>query len=140
MGGPIAEPTNAAALQRAIDRRAANWIARVLRAGVLLSATLLAIGVVRYLLSADRQPATLDAALGRDGPVARLAIGSILRRLADGDAIAFIECGILVLILTPIVRVGLTIVQFAIQRDWRFVGLASIVIVILLLGLLGIGA
>jgi hypothetical protein len=38
------------------------------------------------------------------------------------------------------VRVALTTWLFERQRDWIFVGLAAIVLVVLLLGLFGIGA
>jgi len=45
--------------------------------------------------------------------------------------------GILVLILTPLLRVALMLVLFVLKRDFVFVAISAIVFAILLLGLTG---
>jgi uncharacterized membrane protein len=45
--------------------------------------------------------------------------------------------GILVLILTPLLRVALMLVLFVLERDFVFVAISAIVFAILLLGLTG---
>jgi len=48
------------------------------------------------------------------------------------------QLGLLVLILTPTARVTLTVILFLLERNFVFVVIASIVLVILLLGLAGL--
>jgi uncharacterized membrane protein len=50
-----------------------------------------------------------------------------------------IQLGLLLLIATPIFRVALSIVGFAIERDHLYVGFTAVVLVILLYSLLGSG-
>jgi uncharacterized membrane protein len=121
------------------DQRMANLISLTLRIGVLASAALIILGLVIYAIN-DGDPETVDDALGKNGEIAQVRPSTIIDGLADGSPSAFIELGILVLILTPIVRVALTTWLFERQRDWIFVGLAGFVFVVLLLGLFGIGA
>lgn len=121
------------------DRRMANLISLTLRIGVLISAALIILGLVIYFV-ADDGPETVDDALGKTGEISLVRPSTIIDGLADGSPAAFIELGILVLILTPIVRVALTIWLFERQGDWIFVGLAGFVFIVLLLGLFGIGA
>jgi len=40
--------------------------------------------------------------------------------------------GLLVLIATPVLRVALSVVGFALQRDWVYVGLTVLVLLVLL--------
>jgi uncharacterized membrane protein len=121
------------------DRRMANLISLTLRIGVLASAALIILGLVIYAVS-DDGPDTVDDALGKNSEITQIRPSTILDGLADGSPSAFIELGILVLILTPIVRVALTTWLFERQQDWIFVGLAGFVLIVLLLGLFGIGA
>jgi uncharacterized membrane protein len=121
------------------DRRMANLISLTLRIGVLASAALIILGLVIYAIN-DGDPKTVDDALGKNGEIPQVRPSTILDGLADGSPSAFIELGILVLILTPIVRVALTTWLFERKRDWIFVGLAGFVLIVLLLGLFGIGA
>ena len=65
---------------------------------------------------------------------------ALLERAGSGHPLAIIQVGLLVLILTPMARVGMTVILFIVQHDWRFVLITAIVLVILVLGLLGIGA
>jgi uncharacterized membrane protein len=107
---------------------------------VIVAGALVLLGLALYLADDGHQPATLDQALGRDGELPKVTVSGIFDGVFDGQATALIQLGILVLVLTPTLRVGLTLVIFALERDRVFVGLTVIVLVILLLGLVGIGA
>jgi hypothetical protein len=50
---------------------------------------------------------------------------------------AIIQLGILLLILTPVVRVAFTVLVFLAQRDVKFVAITVFVLAVLLLSLLG---
>lgn len=117
-------------------------IGRVLRGGVLAASAAIIIGIVIGVVGGDGVPSSLDVALGRDSTVeiASIRPADIVRGVGDGNASAWIELGLFLLILTPTVRVALTSVIFFRQRDRVLAGLASLVLAILLLGLVGIGA
>jgi len=87
-------------------------IALVLRYGALVSTLIMALGIAVTLL---RGPAGSLAASHRLRPALLL---SQLMRL---DAAAVTEVGVLLLLLTPIVRIVAAVVTFAIERDTRYV-------------------
>jgi uncharacterized membrane protein len=70
----------------------------VLRAGVVISSTCLAVGLLLYLAAG--------------GPVAAFLLNT----------------GILVLLATPLARVVVSTVQYVSQRDWPFAALTFIVL------------
>jgi uncharacterized membrane protein len=123
-----------------LDRISAAWLSRVLRSGVIASGILILIGLGIYLADGNHQPSTLDQALGREGDLPKITVSGLKEGVLDGNAASLIQLGILVLVLTPTLRVGLTLIIFALQHDRVFIGLTVIVLAILLLGLVGIGA
>jgi uncharacterized membrane protein len=52
--------------------------------------------------------------------------------LTQGDPVALVALGLLVLLATPFLRVAVSIVAFALERDWRYVGITALVLAILL--------
>lgn len=119
------------------EAHATVWTARVLRTGVLVAAGAILAGLILFFAGNDG-PASVDAMLGRGASPPPVHPSTMLHGLAHGSATAFIQFGLLVLILTPTARVALSLGLFARQRDWLFAGLAALVLVILILGLLGI--
>lgn len=75
-------------------------IAFVLQAGVALSSTLLALGVVLRLAN-----------------------------LVPVEADQLLRIGILILLCTPVMRVVISTVEYALARDWKFATLTAIVLV-----------
>jgi uncharacterized membrane protein len=122
----------------AVVERQIGW---VLRGGVAVAGAIILVGLVLFFVQEiGRDRVTLDAILGRNGGVEPVRAGSVLDGLIDGRATALIRLGLLVLILTPIARVALTVMLFRRQRDRVFTFLAGTVFIVLLLGLIGIGA
>lgn len=120
------------------DHPVESWIARVLWTGVVLSSAVILAGLVLALLGP--QPAGVHGALDRAGPWAHVSsFHSLLRGLAGGDPFAVLQLGLLLLILTPVVRVAVTVALFALQGDWIFATIAGIVLALLTLGLGGFG-
>ncbi len=107
-------------------RQAELIISYVLRGGVLLSAGIILLGSIlfyaRYLanpqdIDAQRYPHSLtDVALG----------------IAHGEPLAVIAVGLLILLATPTLRVIVSIVTFALERDWLYTGITVLVLLILL--------
>jgi uncharacterized membrane protein len=134
----VATPTDAGANRRRVEATMAHWIGLVLRVGVYLAGALIALGTLLAVLGQGGVDSR-DEALGKGVELSPLGPSGILRGLQHGDGTALIQLGVLVLILTPTARVGMTLILFLKQRDRIFVALAGIVFVILALGLVGIG-
>jgi uncharacterized membrane protein len=85
------------------DPRLENAIGLVLRIGVTTSSVCLAVGLGLTLLS-----------------------------VAPGLTHLLLTTGLIILMATPVVRVVISVVEYAIERDWFFVTLTSIVLLELL--------
>ncbi len=131
----MSAPVNGARLARM-----ESILGRVLRAGVVVSAVVIAAGVV--LLVATRQTGyapllphhlqdllAYHAARG-EGYFPTSLLG-VARGVATARPFALIAAGLLLLIATPVVRVALSVVFFAAQRDWRYVAITVFVLAVL---------
>ncbi len=112
------------------------WIANVLRVGVVLASAVTLLGLALALLR-DHPTGVQEAVSGRANLRAPDP-ASLRQHLGRGDPVAVVQLGLLLLILTPAVRVALTVVLFALQRDWAFVAIAATVLLLLALGLAGL--
>jgi len=110
-------------------------IGSLLRAGVLLAAGIVLVGLVSYLAAS----ANVRAAFGSFHGVAPglHSLEGVARDVVRLRAAAVIQVGIVVLILTPVARVALSAIAFAIERDRLYVVFTLIVLGILLFGLTG---
>ena len=118
------------------------WISYVLRAGVLISGTIIALGVGMFLVKGPGpgEPRSRDELTAGGGHAIATSLGQILHDVAQGKALGVIQLGLLVLILTPVLRVAMTMVLFCQQRDWIFTAITLTVLTVLALGLIGVGA
>ncbi len=136
MAEPTDEPTDEHAdparrrEEDALLRQAELIISVVLRGGVLLAAAIIALGALlfytRYL-----------AAGGRIGHLTYPhTVAGVFAGLAHGDPVAVITLGLLVLLLTPVLRVLVSVITFAMERDWPYTGITLLVFIILLISFL----
>lgn len=102
-----------------------RWISRTLRFGVWGSASLMALGIITAWIS--------GAQLSLSGE--QLLPADVLRNLFAGslDPITLMVAGLLLLILTPFLRVLTAAIGFAAEKDRPFV-LVSLLIFVMLLG------
>lgn len=111
--------------------RTSTIIGWILRVGVILSTTIILVGVLLLLL----QPGGLTAQSMDLGmfphTLAQVWSGLLMLRTQ-----AVIASGLLLLIATPVVTVITSAVAFAVERDRRFVVITLIVLAILILSLL----
>jgi len=59
-------------------------------------------------------------------------LGDVASAASHFSAEGIMVAGLLVLIATPVLRVALSVVGFALQRDWVYVGLTVLVLLVLL--------
>ena len=105
----------------------------LLRAGVVLSMTVVFIGGVIYLfgygsLKADYSKFVID----ENG---FFSLGSIWNGLMQFNGKAIIQLGILLLIFTPISRVILAVVSFFLERDYLYVMIGVLILGIIMFSL-----
>nr|BBH92698.1 hypothetical protein KTA_08970 [Thermogemmatispora argillosa] len=117
-----------ATTSRAVDAQAANVIGWILQGGVLVSAAIIVAGVIWLFLQPGGPAATSVARFPHS--LADLALG-----LLQGQAVALIVLGLVVLIATPVLRVATSIIAFALERDFRYVLITLVVLLILLYSL-----
>jgi uncharacterized membrane protein len=109
-------------------RQAELIISHVLRSGVVASASVILLGVLWfYLQMAITGHATLTY------PHSLLGVA---QELARGEPLALVALGLLILLLTPILRVAISIFIFALERDWLYTVITLVVLIILLISLL----
>jgi len=117
------------------DQRIENILGNLLRAGVLLSALVVLIGGVIYLLRHGRSP--VDFRTFRGEPADLRGVRGIIRDTLALQGRGIIQLGLLLLIATPVARVAFSIFGFAEEHDRMYVGFTVIVFSILLYSLLG---
>jgi uncharacterized membrane protein len=117
------------------DRKLENVIGNLLRTGVLISALVVLVGAIVYLSRHGHSP--VEYRIFRGEPIELRQMGGILREALSLKGRGIIQLGLLLLIATPVARVGRSILGFAAEQDWMYVGFASIVLVILLYSLFG---
>lgn len=117
-------------------------ISMTLRIGVMLSVAVMLLGVIVTFVHHPNyfhsRPALGELTNSREifANTIRAVLGGV--RALHGQSIAML--GILLLIATPVVRVGISVVLFAAQRDRRYVLITAVVLALLLTSLMsGLG-
>jgi uncharacterized membrane protein len=106
----------------------------VLRLGVIVAASFVFLGGVIYLLR-HSVPA-VDYRVFQGEPSELRTIPGILREALAFHGRGLIQLGLLLLIATPIARVAFCVFAFLRQRDWTYVGITLLVLVLLCYSLL----
>jgi len=117
------------------------WISYVLRIGVLTAGAIILVGLAWFLIAGSPSgPKTLNDVIGSGGHGIVVSPRTIVSGIAAANPTAIIQLGVLVLILTPMMRVLMTVFLFFAQRDMIFVAVTVIVFAVLVFGLVGFGS
>ena len=108
-------------------------LGHLLRAGVLLAASVVLIGGVVFLARHHAAHAGYGAFSGE--PEDLRSIRGIVAGALGFHGRSVMQLGVLLLVATPIARVVFSAAAFAKQRDWLYVGLTAIVLSLLLFSL-----
>lgn len=109
-------------------------IGNLLRSGVILSAGVTFIGGVIYLLT-NRHNADYKVFLGAKDELR--GFQGIMNGVFSLDGAAIIQFGVILLILTPVVRVIFSIFAFLKERDYTYTVITLIVLAVLVYSLSG---
>jgi uncharacterized membrane protein len=107
------------------------WVSTVLVVGVSLSAVLVAIGFLTGLAIG-----WTDSLVGAPpNTVVPTDFSGVFAGLAAGRPVAIAQLGLLVLVATPVIRVGVSLIAFVVERDRLYVAITASVLGLLLLSL-----
>jgi uncharacterized membrane protein len=116
------------------DQSIERIVSRVLLAGVLVSGGIVLVGGIYFVLRRGSDPVEFHVFHG-ELVIDRIA-GEIVRGAFHGRARSIIQLGILALIATPILRVAVALVGFALEKDRAYVIVTAIVLATLLFSLI----
>jgi uncharacterized membrane protein len=117
------------------DERLDVFVGNLLRTGVLTAATVVLAGGIVYLARHGSALPHYDVFRGEPSNL-RSVVG-VLSGVFSGRGREVIQLGLLLLIATPVARVVLLVVGFAIQRDRFYVFVSLTVLAFLLFSLFG---
>jgi uncharacterized membrane protein len=120
-------------MARLTDKQMETEIGLMLRVGVTVSAIVVFLGGIHYLITNQELP---DYAHFHATADHLRTIAGVLHGVARFDAASLIQLGILLLIATPVVRVVFCVVGFARQRDRLYVAVSALVLAILIYSLM----
>lgn len=102
------------------------FISHILRIGVLIAAAVIGFGVLLWVLKGTS---------GYSDSTYPIVLGTIVRDTVALRPLAVIQMGLLLLVLTPVVRVAASLFLFARGQDWTYVVITGIVLMLLLISL-----
>ena len=110
-------------------------ISAVLRWGAVLSAVIILLGIVLYVGQAGPR-AVLFAPRGvpPGAETDPASLRAVLDAVIPPQPAAVTDLGLLLLIVTPVLSVAVSAAEFARARDWMYVGFATFVLAMLMVG------
>lgn len=111
-------------------------IGNTLRIGVTLACAIALVGGLLYLLQHGGEPAKdyshFPCTASDAERAAYTTLGGIWHSLCAMTAVGWIQTGVIVLILTPIIRVALSLADFVQERDWLYAAISAVVLAIII--------
>lgn len=109
-------------------------VGNLLRLGVILSVTTSLIGFIKLFTEGFKMPRKYN--LLNMGDSSEKVWGSFWDSLCKGEGMAIIQLGILLLILTPLVRIIFALIGYLKEKDYTYVVISLIVLTIMLVSFL----
>jgi len=113
-----------------------QMIGTALRVGVTTACLIAFVSGIYYLICHGAEPVP-DYTVFKKEPQSYTTLGGILTGVFHFQAKNWIQLGVLVLMLTPIVRILLSLIDFAKERDWLYVIITAIVFLVILSNSIG---
>ncbi len=140
---PAAGVAATAASRRLSDGPVELIISWLLRIGVWLSIATVALGLVllvvrHHAVLLQRQSGGLEKLLSHDlpgQPSSLNSYGEVLLAVRHGNAYGVIMLGLLILLVTPVLRVAVSIVAFLLEHDRLYALITLLVLLLLLTGI-----
>jgi uncharacterized membrane protein len=115
------------------DERVDNIMGNLLRAGVVMAATVVLAGAIVYLMRSSAAPVAYSRFQGQ--PASLRTVGGIVAGVLSLDSRSIIQLGLVLLIATPIARVLFALIAFTLQGDRKYMLISGIVLAVLIASL-----
>jgi uncharacterized membrane protein len=116
------------------DRHLETMIGRLLQIGVLAAAATVLAGGILYLVQSHS--GRVDYRSFAPGSTGLLTLSAVFRSAIHFESLGLIQFGLLVLIATPVARVSMAVIGFALERDRLYTVVSLIVLSILAFSLI----
>ncbi len=116
-------------MRRPTDDQVEQTMGRLLRVGVIVSASVVLLGGVVYVARHGHE--IPDYATFHSVPAPLRSITGTVKAVTAFEGQGIIQLGVLLLVATPVARVMLSVAVFALQRDWRYVMVTLFVLAVL---------
>ena len=111
-------------------------LSRTLRWGVGVSCVVAFVGGLLYLLHCGNEPFCLadyrQFSYATAADPSYTSLPAILGGFLDFTPVGWIQAGVLLLILTPILRVVLSFFSFVEERDWLYAAITAVVLAVII--------
>lgn len=108
-----------------------NTISKTLRVGVTIACAITLVGGIVYLFHHGSEPVPDYTSFG-GAKTSFTTLTGIFGGLFSFSAYGLIQTGVIALLLTPIVRVALSLIDFVEQHDWLYATITSVVLAIII--------
>lgn len=108
-------------------------VGNTLRWGVSVACAIAFVGGALYLVNHGGEPMKDYTRFDYNAPqpAEYTTLGGILGGLCSFTAVGWIQTGVLALILTPVLRVALSLVDFLEERDWLYAAITAVVLAVI---------
>jgi uncharacterized membrane protein len=103
-----------------------QMVGNLLRIGVLIAAAVTIAGGIAFMI--HHGSLVPDHSVFRGQPAMLSSVAGVIAGVMALEPAAIVQLGIVLLIATPVARVLLTLIAFAVQRDWMYVLISAIVL------------
>jgi uncharacterized membrane protein len=104
-------------------------LGKLLRMGVLISSGTVILGGVLNLLRHGHEPVTWEKFNGE--PAALRTLSGIAEAAFAAQGRGIIQLGLILLVAVPVLRVAVSMIVYAQKRDYAFVGITLLVLLVL---------
>jgi uncharacterized membrane protein len=121
-------------IKRWNDDQMRDIMGTLLRVGVLTAVFLVVLGGILFF---SRHPGEIfDYTIFKGEPARLRQVHLIVKEAFDFRGRDVIQLGLLILIATPVARVFFSLIGFLIEKDWIYVAITALVLIILSISLL----
>ncbi len=125
----ISEPMTTASGHAPAQEHVEQMVGNLLRIGVLIAAAVTIVGGIAFMI--HHGSLVPDHSVFRGQPEMLSTLTGVVAGALALEPAAIVQLGIVLLIATPVARVLLTLIAFAIQRDWMYVLISAVVLALL---------
>lgn len=114
-------------------------LSNTLRIGVSVACIIAFVGGVLYLVhhGSEPMPDYTTFAYSDEHPAEYTTLQGIWEGVVSMNAMSWIQMGVIALLLTPILRVLISLVDFLAERDWLYAAISSVVLAIIICNSIG---